>query len=440
MMARRLSQLLSADYPPDSPIAWRGAQFLCLQDLRNRAAAVAARYSGSHAVALHCQDSYHFTAGFYGLLHAGCRIVLPPAGPSCDTDTLHANIDAIADDAAITSAPASPFRLTPIDPTAEHICFFTSGSTGAPKQIVKTLGMFEQETLMFEQRFGAGLTSQSRIFATVPHQHLYGLSFKLMWPLAFGRPFCADTHLFWESLLNDLTADAVIVSSPAHLSRLTGLVPRKEICRPRRLFTSGAPLSRAASDDAATLLGCRPTEIFGSTETGAIASRDERRGEDDPWHTLPGVTVRTGTDGCLSVFSPAAGSDWSPMADLVTLTGDGFIYRGRTDRIVKIEGKRINLICVEDALRQHPLLSAVAVTTLTNPLRVAAVVVPTQDGKALLEQTGPFRFARALRKDLQQTLEPAGIPRQWRFVEALPSHPMGKQRQADIRALFGATP
>lgn len=441
MKLRILSRLLSDAYPASAAISWRGAVQIPLARFRADVVAVAAYFTGTSAAALLCQDSYHFAVGFYGLLHAKAQIILPPSGQPGALEGLRGTFTTLADDAAITAAMAAPASitatpLTPLDPTCGNINFFTSGSTGAPKRIVKSLGMFEQETAMFEQRFGQGLKRDARVFATVPHQHLYGLSFKLLWPLAYGRPFCADTHSFWETLLAELSPDAVIVSSPAHLSRLSGITPLARALRPACVLSSGAPLAQAASDEAATILGCRPTEIFGSTETGAIATRCDRRDENDPWHLLPGVAMR-GADGHLSIRSPAAGPDWTEMSDLITPTADGFIYHGRADRIVKIEGKRINLIAVEEVLLHQPLIDAVAVITLPDPLRLAAAVVLTPAGKGQLAIQGAFRFARTLRKALQEAIEPAGLPRQWRFVDALPSHPMGKRRQADIAALFG---
>ncbi|MGB8600661.1 MAG: AMP-binding protein [Rhizomicrobium sp.] len=440
MRLRILSRLLSDTYPATAIVSWRGSEQLRLDRFRADVAAIAARFAGTTAAALLCQDSYHFAAGFYGLLHAGAQIILPPSAQPGALGDLRGTFTTLVDDAVIgatiaASANITDAALTPLDPASENINFFTSGSTGAPKRIVKSLGMFEQETAMFEQRFGQSLKCEARVFATVPHQHLYGLSFKLLWPLAYGRPFCAETHSFWETLLAELSPDAVIVSSPAHLSRLSGIAPRTNAI-PACVLSSGAPLAQAASDEAATILGCRPTEIFGSTETGAIATRCDRRDENDPWHLLPGVAMH-GADGHLSVRSPAAGPGWTEMSDLITPTADGFIYHGRTDRIVKIEGKRINLIAVEDALLRHPLVDTAAVITLTDPLRLAAAVVLKPAGRDLLAVQGAFRFARSLRKTLQQAIEPAGLPRQWRFIDALPTHPMGKRRQADIAALFG---
>jgi hypothetical protein len=69
-------------------------------------------------------------------------------------------------------------------------------------------------------------------------------------------------------------------------------------------------------------------------------------------------------------------------------------------------------------------------------LRLGAVIVPSAAGRDALARAGTFRFSRLLRQALAETQEPAGLPRLWRFRDGLPEGPMGKSRDADIRALF----
>lgn len=432
-----LSRLMVEGGSPLRAVAWRGQTVLNYARFRSDVAAIATAFSGCPAAALLCRDSYRFAAGLFGLLHAGVRVVLPSSSQPAALQCLAGVFDTIVDDVTVVSASeaggAGP--MTPLDPDLAVMEFYTSGSTGAPKRIVKTLAMLEREVAMFEAVFGPGLSSAS-VLATVPHQHMYGLPFKILWSLAAGRAFSAQTHMFWETVLADMPDGAVIVSSPAHLGRLSGFAPLPSSRRPSLVLSAGAPLSRDASDEAAAILGCRPTEIFGSTETGAIATRCARVGEADPWTLLPGVRLRCDPDDQMQVQTDVVGADWIALSDRITLLEGGFVHHGRSDRIVKIEGKRINLIVVEKALLQHPLVTAAAVVALDAPLRLAAAVVITAEGKGILTNTGSFRFGRQLRQFLRTHLDPAGIPRQWRFIDTLPAHPMGKRRDADIVALF----
>lgn len=395
---------------------------------------------GHHRAALVCQGSYAFTAGLFGLLGAGCDIVLPPNGQTGTLDSLRGHFDAVVDDAFVHGAEPTQSTDLGSKAAAANLAFFTSGSTGAPKKIVKTLTMLDAEIAALHRLWGDS-SGRGTAFATVSHQHVYGMTFKILWPLAAGRPFADETDELWETMLARLTPDAILVSGPAHLSRIGGLTPVPVARRPARIFSAGAPLSLAAASATADIFGCRPTEIFGSTETGAIATREQTT-DDQPWRLLPGMTMRQTETGCLSLRGPWIGEGWFDTADVVDPAPGGFRFIGRADRIVKIEGKRISLPEIEQTLARLPWITAAAVTVLPEvPVRLAAAVVLTDAGHEQLAALGSFRFGRFLRQTLSGTQEAAGMPRLWRFVDQLPPlDGMGKRREGDIRALFGTVP
>src|SRR5690606_36931002 len=100
------------------------------------------------------------------------------------------------------------------------ITFFTSGSTGGAKPVRKTLAALQAEAAAIEQILGRVVPASAEIVATVSHQHVYGLAFRLCWPLATSRVFSASTHEIWETALAELRPGAALISSPAHLERL----------------------------------------------------------------------------------------------------------------------------------------------------------------------------------------------------------------------------
>ncbi|HEV2676103.1 MAG TPA: AMP-binding protein [Aliidongia sp.] len=403
-------------------------------------AAVRLRATGCRRAALLCQDSYRFAVGLFGLLHAGMTVVMPPNGQVGTLAALGDAFDLLVDDAFLAAPASEAPSLSGFDPLRPAFEFFTSGSTGAPKRIVKTLAMLEHEIAALDRLWGDEMGSGPAV-ATVSHQHIYGLTFKLLWPLAAGRPFAGEMHELWETLLDQLPSEAVIVASPAHLGRLSGIAPLARARRPRGIFSAGAPLSLSAAAEATTILGVCPTEIFGSTETGAIATRRQIAG-DEPWQALPGIAIATDDGGRLKLRSPFLGDgEWFETEDLIEPVERGFHLRGRADRVVKIEGKRISLTDIEQTLARLPWTAAAAAVALPGePVRLAAVVVPNQAGWEKLAELGRFRFGRLLRQALTETQEPAGLPRLWRFDDHLPSGAMGKRRDADLRALFGIAP
>lgn len=397
-------------------------------------------------------DPYRFLVGLFGLMHAGATVVLPPDGLPGTIAGLRDRFDVLLCDAPgpvqfatlpiqeglpIEHAQHGAATIGALDPATTMLEFFTSGSTGVAKLIAKPLTMLDCEIATLDALWGT-TTGRRPALATVPYRHIFGLTFHLLWPLATGRPFASHVDDLWEKLLARDVADAVLVTSPAHLTRLSGMAPLPQGRRPARVFTAGAPLRAAQAREAADVLGVLPTEIFGSTETGAIATRTQHAG-DEPWTPLPGIQVRTDDAGCMIVQSPF-GPRGAPFvsADRIEMTPDGkFHFLGRADRIAKIEGKRVSLVRLEEELAALPLVGDAATVVLGgSPERLAAAVVLNREGRTRLDMLGAFRFSRELRSQLSQVFEPAWLPKSWRFVEALPSGAMGKRREADVKALF----
>ena len=440
MTAIALSGLLATGRRANHIVAFQNGDARGFDRFTAEVGGVATRAAAqSHRrAALVCRGSYAFTVGLFGLLHSDCEIVLPPNGQSGTLESLCDHFEFLVDDDFVRdSEPAPAAGRIRLDATRPSLVFFTSGSTGAPKRIVKTLALLEREISALDSVWGQ-TTGHGTVFATVPHQHIYGLTFKILWPLAAGRAFADETDDLWENLLARVTPGATLVSGPAHLSRIGGLSPLPEAQFPSRIFSAGAPLSYDAAVEVTEILGRLPTEIFGSTETGAIATR-EQAVADESWRLLPGIAMRQCDDGRLSLRSPWVSEDWHETSDVIEPAPGGFRFLGRADRIVKIEGKRISLPEIEKTLSRLPWITAAVATLLPgSPDRLAAAVVLNDQGRERLAALGGFRFGRQLRAAMASTQEAAGMPRLWRFVDDLPPQDgMGKRRDSDIRALFG---
>ena len=114
------------------------------------------------------------------------------------------------------SAPRWPWKH--LDRKKIFLKIYTSGSTGDRKGVPKTLVNLEEEIAAQEATFGGRLEGCS-ILSTVSHQHIYGLLFRLLWPLCAGRSFVSETPLLWEEMLSlsQCLSTFCLVSSPAHL-------------------------------------------------------------------------------------------------------------------------------------------------------------------------------------------------------------------------------
>lgn len=435
-----LARLLSDGRREDLAIARRDGVPMSLGRLRADTAheALRLRRLGVRRAVLGAEDGYHFIVGLLALLEIGADILLPP---NLQPETLRRT--GAGEEIVLTALPLrgeGDARPRLIDPSRSRITLFTSGSTGEMKRIEKSALLLEREAEALERQWGERI-GPAPVLGTVAHQHLFGLAFKIIWPLLGGRCIGAESHLAWESLLAALPPAAVIVTSPAHLTRLGGLAPLSPARRPRRVFTAGAPLPREAAIEADALFGVPPTEIFGSTETGAVAWRE---GEAS-WEALPGIEIGRSEAGWLRVRSPFAGEEgWCELADRIALQSPGrFVFEGRADRVHKIEGKRVSLERLEQALIALPWIGAAAVIALSGDggaSFLGAVAVLTPEGRAARAERGQFRFERLLKAALARSEDRAVLPRRWRFVEALPTDGMGKRRNADLARILAADP
>lgn len=443
-----LSNLLCGAADLSAIVAASGERRIDLGQLRRDVACNAdvLRARGCRRGLLVTRDTYWAAVGMLALFQAGAAVVMPPNALPETVSSLSGEWDCLVSDGEIAgianqhvlvagAGPSAPLRSLESETCVLEL--FTSGSTGEPKRILKTLDLMEREAEMIEGLIGPCLPVGSAIAGTVSHQHLYGLSFRLFWPLCSGRAFDPVVHEFWESLVHHSSGGAVI-ASPAHLTRIPGTFAASAGDRPRVIVSAGAPLRQAAAREAQRIFAAPIFEIYGSTETGVIAWR-LRDNSDEAWRPIPGATVRQGADGRILLTSPllAAGTRHEG-ADRIDLLPDGrFHLRERTDRIAKIEGKRVSLAEVERRLLDLPGVAAASVVVLPGEKPcLAAAAVATPEATRSLTEMGAFRFGRGLRKQLGAFLEPASLPRRWRFVPALPSGALGKVRAEDVIALF----
>jgi len=128
------------------------------------------------------------------------------------------------------------------------------------------------------------------------------------------------------------------------------------------------------------------------------------------------------------------------MADAVELLPDGrFELRGRLDRIVKLEEKRIALPALEQALQLHPWVEEARVGVVReNRAFSGALIVPTPAGLHALRNQGRRAVTDTLRQHLTAHCNPIALPRRWRLLECLPYNPQGKLPQPDVEALLAA--
>lgn len=426
-------------------VGWRAGHAVHQAEWRAEVAGWHAHFSAlpGTAVALHFEDSLNAAAALFGAWHASKTVWWPGDALPATAERMAPQVQAFAGDwptrpdacARVAAAPEPVWA--PLDAEARALVVFTSGSTGEPCALPKKLRQLFDEVRALEAAFGARLGAAS-VQGTVSHQHIYGLLFRLLWPLAAGRPLAARRLAYLEDLA-EAPGELVLVASPAHLKRLEATRLGTLGGRLRALFSSGGPLPDEALAPCAAALGQTPIEVYGSSETGGVAWRQRAPGASDQdfWRALPGVEWRL-QDERLQLRSPQLGSDdWFEAADRARAEGPGFVLLGRADRIVKIEEKRVSLAAIEQAL-----LASGEVAELRLPLlpgrrqELGVVLVPPAAAWTRIESQGRSAWLAPLRAALEPLLEATVRPRRWRLVHELPSNSQGKTTQAALLALF----
>jgi len=113
------------------------------------------------------------------------------------------------------------------------------------------------------------------------------------------------------------------------------------------------------------------------------------------------------------------------------------MLHGRSDRIVKIEEKRLSLVELEQRLMSEPWIDDAHALVITHHRDVvAAVVVLSSQGLEQEAIQGRNRLVRQLRKALEQWFEAVVLPRKWLFVNTMPLTSQGKINQPLLKSLL----
>jgi acyl-coenzyme A synthetase/AMP-(fatty) acid ligase len=320
------------------------------------------------------------------------------------------------------------------NPERAFVSLFTGGSTGKPRIWSKTPANLLGEAINLAQTFGIRKTDL--ILSTVPPQHIYGLLGSVLLPFVASAQVLRGTCTFPQEILSAMQNEraTVLVGVPIHYRALrSGDLRRFSL---RLALSSAAPLD---SEDAAFFLtktGLAITEIYGSTETGGIAIRSYGA-NNDAWEPFACIDWKILSDR-LAVRSDFVSPDlpcdtegFFITADRVAMAGENrFRLLGRTDHIVKIAGKRVDLEEIREKIRQIPGVRDAVVTAV--PLtgaRLAQIATLVAGDLSI----------RELRAAIRSMDDSYGRPRRIRVVKAIPVLPNGKiDRQEVERILFAS--
>jgi len=398
------------------------------------------------AAAIFTRSPSAFVRAHLHALHSGrCSLFIPDhdhgllreAVQYCDRVTVYSDQPAdpaLCEYEKISVADLPTHRSIPdeLAPETAVAVLFTSGSTDRAKLVAKTFRNFAGEARSLDKIFRTP-SDRIRVLTTLPFEHMYGYMYGFFWPRLMGLDapdsrITLPTALTKELQLSDLPV--WLITTPLHLNAFaeTGLRTDKVA----RVFSATSALSSALATDAKRCFGVAVTDIYGSTETGTIASR-QMPNEVDLWECIPGRSLSQCADGrvqldCVDFSEPEL------LNDVLELSSpQQFRVLGRSADLVKVAGKRSSLGALNAALLAAP------------GVRDGSFWVPDQQAQdADLVRLVAFAVLRegtsqeAVIAHLRTHIYPVFLPRPLIIVDRLPRDTVGKLPRESLRELYTA--
>lgn len=438
---------LITGHGPDDVLAWRPSGPVRVREFLADARALAAWLPAGAGVLNLCEDRYHFAVLFAACLITG-QLSLQPASQSAQTLQRlaqdHAGCFAVVDGAFDTAGlPTLAFPdlgalARPAAETATEVpeipdervvaILFTSGSTGLPQPQAKTWGRLVRNGQAEAQALGLDRVPHVLV-GTVPVQHSYGFESTFLLALHGGCSFWSGKPFYPQDVVEALDAvprPRMLVTTPFHLSALLGsdlAWPALDIC-----LSATAPLGSELAARIEARSGAPVHEIYGSTESGQLATR--RTTDGAVWRLLPGVQLSQENDTTRASGGHVEGS--VALSDIIELQPGGrFLLHGRHADLINIAGKRSSLaylnhqLCAIEGVRDGAFfLPDGADDAAQGITRLSAFVV------------APGVSPQALQAALRQRIDRVFLPRPLVFVDALPRNSTGKLMRESLQALY----
>jgi len=444
--------------------------------MRNRPEYLEALYAIWHAglAAVPVNARLHRAEIAYILEHSESAVAVTDADHAEDVESLVGSVASLKAavvapgerwDRLTASSPAGLVDRRPEDPAW---LFYTSGTTGRPKGATLTHRSLLMATLSYFADIDP-VRPQDSVLHVAPLSHGAGL---------YGLPHVAKGAVSVMPQSGGVDGDEIAAllgrwpgtsffAAPTMVKRLAGdrAVAGADLSRLKTIIYGGAPMYLADLEDALATFGPRLAQIYGQGETPMTitglsqadhADRDHPRWRDrmqsvgvprtdvevrvvDDGRELPvgevgevvvrGDVVMAGYWNQPDATADALRDGWLYTGDMGSFDPDGYLtLRDRSKDLIISGGMNIYPREVEEALLRHPGVAAAAVVGRPDPKWGEAVVAfvvaadgATQPPAGELDQTCLDHIARFKR------------PKDYRFVDALPTNNYGKVVKRELR-------
>ena len=329
----------------------------------------------------------------------------------------------------------------------EWAVLWTSGTAGRPRGVSLTVANLRASATACGRRLG--LQTDDRWYLSLSLAHVGGLALvtraALLGSAVVARgPFSVEafrtltssatvSHVSLVPTMLAHVLDAGVEASPELRCVLVGGA-RTPLALVERAQAAGFPV-------ALTYGLTEATSQVATAAPGAVPDVPDTVGE-----PLPGVEVRISDSGEILVRGPTIAATyvgspeplvdaqgWLHTGDLGAIDARGSLrVTGRIgDRIIS-GGSNVDPLEVEEVLRAHPAVADAAVTGVPDEEWGELVVA------AVVRRTDSTLDSEDLTDHIRAHLGGAKIPRQVRFINAVPRNPNGKIDRGGLRVLFVA--
>ena len=311
-------------------------------------------------------------------------------------------------------------NIKDIEPEKQYINFYTSGSTGTPKIIKKSLQNLINEANDIGKTFPQ--ENNIEIITTTRMTHMFGMTFALMFPLINNYIINADIIKFPEQIKSK---NFTFISTPSFLDKMVKY--DNNLGKPKYIFTAGDKLKTPTFEYFEK--NSNVVEIYGSTEAGIIAHKTASKSDFKPFKN---VKISTTPDNEIKVSSDYFMENEIVMNDIIEKTPEGFKITGRTDRIIKIQEKRISAEELENYLRLSEYTEDAYCFKYGE--KIAAAVSLNKKGLEYASNNPVLSITKLLKSHIKTSCEI--IPQKWRYINEIPKTISGKINKKQILKYF----
>ena len=424
---------------PEDTFAWSGGQSISAGRFLSDVAELRERLPSSKHVLNVCHDRYRFTVGLAAAMTSGkISLLLSTPTPAMTRYLLQFAPDAFCltdDDACAIEFPQvkylasskqldlsdQSFTIPQIDGEQLVAYVFTSGSTGSPIPHPKKWASLVRDTQAEAKACGLSDGRHYAVIGTVPPQHMYGFESTVLMVMQSANALVSDSSFFPTEICNVIKSvprPRILVSTPIHFRSMSGSgtdIPPVDL-----LMSASAPLSSASAVSIEEKFNAPLLEIYGSTETGQIATRYPTKTKN--WTLFPDVKLTQEGSACFASGGHVQGR--IELQDVIDIIDEHhFILHGRTEDLINIAGKRNSLAHLNLQLTSIP---GVVDGTFVPPEDIGEDFLSGGVARLAALVVAPSLTAEIILKALREKIEPAFLPRPIILLDALPRNATGK--------------